>query len=159
MTFRIAKKADLGEILAVQRSAFKDLYEKYHDDETSPYTETIDKIQSRFQADNYFYYVLTGNVGEIVGYVGIQTLPDDVVRIGILGVNREAQAGGVGSSMLNSVQNLFLNTRIFELDTILEESRLVAFYENRGFERFGDLIVLHEGMTLVKMRYVVPNRR
>lgn len=153
MKFRIADQKDLDEIITVQKSAFKRLYEKYHDDETSPYTETITTITRRFETDDYAYYVLVDNFGVIVGYVGVQKMDSTHFRIGILGVEQSVQGKGYGAIILSNMKNLFRNDYYLELDTILEENRLVAFYENNGFQPFGELMTLQRGMTLVKMRY------
>ena len=50
---------DLQTIWEMQVEAFSQLYEKYHDTETSPATEKIDKIIWRFnQPETTYYFIM-----------------------------------------------------------------------------------------------------
>ena len=50
---------DLQMIWKMQVEAFSELYEKYHDTETSPATEEIDKIIWRFnQPETTYYFIM-----------------------------------------------------------------------------------------------------
>ena len=50
---------DAKHLWEMQVEAFMDLYHKYQDTETSPATETIDKIIMRLEQPFTYYYSLT----------------------------------------------------------------------------------------------------
>ena len=57
---------DLQMIWKMQVEAFSELYEKYHDTETSPATEKIDKIIWRFnQPETTYYFILADGEKEL----------------------------------------------------------------------------------------------
>ena len=56
-----SKYEDLDTILQMQTEAFAELYEKYHDTETSPATEEYKDIIFRFNQPETTYYFITSN--------------------------------------------------------------------------------------------------
>ena len=70
---------DLQTIWKMQVEAFSELYEKYHDTETSPATEKIDKIIWRFNQPETTYYFITAD-GEKDGVIRVIDCKDGVTR-------------------------------------------------------------------------------
>ena len=70
---------DLATILQMQKEAFAELYEKYHDTETSPATEEYKDILFRFNQPETTYYFITAN-DEKVGVIRIVDHKDGVTR-------------------------------------------------------------------------------
>ena len=70
---------DLQMIWKMQVEAFSELYEKYHDTETSPATEEIDKIIWRFNQPETTYYFIMAD-GEKVGVIRVIDCKDDKTR-------------------------------------------------------------------------------
>lgn|GEM_PF-472724 len=156
MIFKLAGSTDLDIILSIQKRAFQNLYHKYMDEDTSPYTESIDLIRFRFNQDNYQYFLLLSKDREYIGFVGIQQiLQSSVIRIAILAIDEKFQNNGYGSTIVKKIKEMFPNAIAFELDTIWEEKNLVHFYEKNGFKQFGGLRKIQEKMNLVSMRDLV----
>ncbi len=66
-------RADISnakEIWQMQKECFAPLYEKYHDTDTSPATEALDKVQNRLKQDFTYYYFIVAD-GKKVGAVRI----------------------------------------------------------------------------------------
>lgn len=61
---------DAHKLWNMQVEAFRDLYQKYQDTETSPATENIDKIITRLRQPFSYYYYIQEN-GETIGAVRV----------------------------------------------------------------------------------------
>jgi GNAT superfamily N-acetyltransferase len=96
VTLQKAGIADAEEIWRMQKKAFWPLYEKYHDDETSPATETPDRVRKRIaQPETDYYFILLDR--EKAGAIRALRLPEGHMRVSPVFVLPEYQGRGVGN--------------------------------------------------------------
>lgn len=151
--------------------AFLPLYEKYHDDETTPVNEKIDKVIYQLTHSNSEYYLIRSGE-EKVGAIRVarnikqnrdsgncdnnrnheQGEPEyvqDVLFISPLFILPEYQNRGIGQTAIRKVFDLYPNAVTWRLDTIKQEKGNCHLYEKCGFVRTGGEHIVNENMTLV----------
>jgi GNAT superfamily N-acetyltransferase len=89
----------------------------------------------------------------MVGYIGVQSLDDASIRIGILGVDPDFQNQKIGTKIISAIKEIFKSVSKIELDTIQEETSLVNFYLHNGFQLTDQTEEIKDGMHLVRMEY------
>lgn len=142
--------SDLDVIEAIQRQAFKALYDKYQD-QYNPYLEARERIEEKFARPTCRFYVIS--VGEqIVGFLRVQT-DEEVTKafLGGLAILPEHQRKGYGSQAISELEKLYPTVTSWTLYTVLQEKYLVFFYERQGY-RIVDQHQEQEGMDMVFMR-------
>lgn len=145
----LAAVDDAELIHRMKYEAFMPLYEKYHDDETTPVNETIDSIISKLNNPDSQYYLIRWQ-GENVGAVRVaRRLKKDVLFISPLFILPEYQNRGIGQAVIRQVFDLYPDAVTWRLDTIKQEEGNCHLYEKCGFVRIGDEHVINESMTLV----------
>lgn len=145
----LAAVDDAELIHRMKYEAFMPLYEKYHDDETTPVNETIDSIIIKLNNPDSQYYLIRWR-GENVGAVRVaRRLKKDVLFISPLFILPEYQNRGIGQAVIRQVIDLYPDAVTWRLDTIKQEEGNCHLYEKCGFVRIGDEHVINESMTLV----------
>lgn len=145
----LATVDDAELIHRMKREAFMPLYEKYHDDETTPVNETIDSIIGKLNNPDSQYYLIRWR-RENAGAVRIaRRLKKDVLFISPLFILPEYQNRGIGQAVIRQVFNLYPDAVAWRLDTIKQEKGNCHLYEKCGFVRVGDEHVINESMILV----------
>ena len=64
------KKSDIDTVFEIQRAAYKPLYEKYNDDDTSPYKESKETILRKYMREGTIGYLFIAE-GVAVGAVRV----------------------------------------------------------------------------------------
>lgn len=145
----LATVDDAELIHRMKREAFLPLYEKYHDDETTPVNETIESIIGKLNNPDSQYYLIRWR-GENAGAVRIaRRLKKDVLFISPLFILPEYQNRGIGQAVIRQVIDLYPDVVTWRLDTIKQEEGNCHLYEKCGFVRVGDEHIINESMTLV----------
>ena len=79
--------------------------------------------------------------GELVGCVQVTDLGDDLAYLGMLTVDPERQAGGLGRELLEAgeawARDRF-GARAMEMTVIARRRELIAWYERRGYALTGE---------------------
>lgn len=137
----------------LQIEAFMPLYEKYHDDETTPAKETLERIVEKIAEPNSDFYIIRFE-GDAVG--GIRVCPHkkkenlrNVNWISPLFVIPLFQNRGIAQRTIRKVFELYPETITWRLATIKQESGNCHLYEKCGFVRVGDEHIVNEQMTLI----------
>ncbi len=147
-----ATAQDLYELHSLQVEAFKPLYDKYHDDDTSPARESINRTLWKINKcpNSYFYYVT--NKEETVGAIRVvrdrNSSDDSIMHISPLFIRPEFQGRGYGGAAIEAVIMLWDKTLIWRLATIKEEEGNCRFYEKYGFVHSGKEERVNDYMTL-----------
>ena len=147
----LATVDDAELIHQMQYEAFLPLYEKYHDDETSPVKEKIDKVIYKLTHTNSEYYLIQlgdKNVGAIRVARKLKNNMD-VLFISPLFVLPEYQNRGIGQTAIRKVFDLYPDDVTWRLDTIKQEKGNCHLYEKCGFVRVGNDHIVNENMTLI----------
>ena len=142
-----AQSSDLSRIHAIQISAFSGLLRKYRDYDTNPGAENVDAIVHRFDLSVTTYYFICLDGQEI----GMLRVCDhgSRCRISPICILPEFQGQGVGRQAILLAEKAHSDASCWELDTILQENSLCAFYESIGYRDTGKRKHLQDGMDLI----------
>lgn len=128
---------------------FQPFLERYEDYDTSPAAEPLEKTVRRLEDPATDYYlVLEGE--EPIG--GVRTVAiEQGRRVSPIFILPERQGHGVGSRVIELLEERYPEAQRWTLDTIRQETGLVRFYEGLGYRRTGEEIVINEKMTLIDL--------
>lgn len=154
----LATRDDAELIHKMKYEAFLPLYEKYHDDETSPAKEDVEKVIRQLQEDTTDYYLINYQ-GNNVGAVRICKKPDQMIYISPLFILPEYQNKGIGFVVIQLLFSKYSQAVTWRLDTILQEKGNCHLYEKCGFIRRGKEKVINDKMTLVDYEKTVVTVR
>lgn len=147
-------KADRREAALIHRlqcESFMPMYERYHDDDTSPAKESVEGIAAKLESDDTDFYIISYE-NEPVG--GVRVVREGVTgglescRISPIFILPQYQDKGIGSGVMEMLFERYSVQR-WHLSTILQERRDCHFYEKHGFVRSGGEVCLKDGITLV----------
>ena len=148
VTLRRATMDDAQLLWDMQRAAFRALYERYRDEETSPYTEPLEKTRARLAQPVTHYYVILAD-GQPVGGLRIRDFgPGKDKILGPLYVLPERRGEGIAQRAIRLAEDIHGGTGWF-LDTIEQEKGNCHLYEKLGYRRTGGSHAVNERMTLV----------
>ena len=140
----------------MQVSAFTELLEKYRDVDTNPASESLEKIQNKFnQSFTDYYFIMLDETK--IGVVRVVRLSDTICRISPMFILPEYQNNGYAQLALSAVEKLYPNADEWQLDTIKEESKLCHLYEKCGYIPTGKEEVIKDGMTIAYYSKKVQN--
>ena len=140
---------DAEKLWKMQVKAFQNLYEKYQDTETSPATESMDKILMRLkQPFTYYYFIEADNT--TVGAIRVVDRHEagKTKRISPDFVMQEYRNKGLAQKAMILAEEIH-GCSHWELDTILQEKGNCYLYEKMGYHRTGRTEVINDKMTLV----------
>ena len=140
---------EANDLWEMQVRAFLDLYEKYQDTETSPATESVEKILIRLkQPFTYYYYITVDNLK--VGAIRVVDKSEEgkAKRISPIFIMPEYRNKGYAQKAIQLAEEIhgFSN---WELDTILQEKGNCYLYEKMGYYKTGKTEEINENLTLV----------
>ena len=151
----LATEKDAELLHRLQVEAFMPLYEKYHDDETSPAKESLDTVRWKITdwPRSDFYIIELEN--ELVGGIRVRNhnggnIEEGVRWISPIFVIPAFQGKGIAQKVIQKVFDMYPDTITWRLETIKQEPGNCHLYEKCGFVRYGDEDVVNEKMTLVK---------
>ncbi len=144
MSIERATIDDAQEILALQKLAYQSEAEIYNDFTITPLHQNLDDIKAEF-ADQCFLKFCADNriVGSVRAYV-----QEGTCFIGKLIVHPEYQNRGIGSKLLQEIENHFDHVERYELVTGHKSRKNLHLYKKNGYRIFrrqevtDDLIVV-----------------
>lgn len=154
VTLLLATGEDAQLLHKMKYEAFLPLYEKYHDDETTPVKESADKLVCQIENEHTDYYIICFR-GKKVGGIRVADklrrteYVEGVRYISPFFILPQYQNLGIGYTVLQKVFALYKDTVTWKLDTIQQETGNCHLYEKCGFVRVGEEHVVNEYMTLV----------
>ena len=132
MEIRLARKADLPEILALQKIAYKQEAEIYNDYSIPPLTQTLSELEEDFKKK----VILIAEIdGVIVGSVRAEA-KKGTCFIGRLIVSPDFQNQGIGIRLLTEVEKKFKGCIRYELFTGAESKKNLYLYQKSGYRIF-----------------------
>ena len=139
---------DAEELWKMQVTAFAELLEKYHDYDTNPAAETIERVQIRLaQPSTYYYFIISQK--RKVGAVRVVDMKDGSrKRISPIFIMKEFRGHGLAQEAIKAVEEIH-GSKHWQLDTILQEKGNCYLYEKMGYRRTGRTEVINERMTIV----------
>lgn len=116
----LATEKDAELLHQMKYEAFLPLYEKYHDDETSPVKESMEKAIKCIQMKNSDYHLIKlGN--EFVGGVRIVEKQEGVFSISPMFILPEYQNRGIGYAAIQKVLALYPKAITWRLDSLIKK--------------------------------------
>jgi ribosomal protein S18 acetylase RimI-like enzyme len=137
---------DAQEILTLQKLAYTSEAEIYDDFTIQPLHQNLDEIKAEF-ADQHFLKVC--EKGRIVGSVRAY-VKEETCFIGKLIVHPEYQNQGIGTKLLQEIENVFDYVTRYELFTGHKSQKNLSLYEKNGYRIFRRQQVTNN-LTLVFM--------
>jgi len=132
MSIEQAAIEDAQEILALQKLTYVSEAEIYNDFSIPPLHQTLDEIKAEF-ADQCFLKFCSDSriVGSVRAYV-----KEGTCFIGKLIVHPECQNQGIGTKLLQDIENTFNHVTRYELFTGHKSRKNLHLYENNGYKIF-----------------------
>jgi len=125
----LASATDAQEILDLQKIAYQSEAALYNDYSIPPLTQSLDQIQKDFQQQIVFKASLKGRIiGSVRGY-----LENGTCHIGRLIVHPEFQNQGIGTSLMNKIEQHMSKAKRFELFTGERSVRNLYLYHKLGY--------------------------
>lgn len=143
-----AVHSDAKALLAMQKTAFGPLLEKYEDYETSPAMETIARAQARIAIASGGFYKIVSD-GEWAGAMCIQQGKEEAYWIGPIFVHPDFQGKGIAQRAMAEAEKLFPEASAWKLATLLEEKGNCYLYEKVGYVRTDRREPINDKATLV----------
>lgn len=143
---------DAETLWKMQVDAFMGLYNKYQDTETSPATESIDKIKMRLEQPFTYYYYIQDN-GINVGAIRVVDKKEEntAKRISPIFIMPEYRNRKYAQAAICTAEEIH-GSNNWELDTILQEKGNCYLYEKMGYHQTGKTEGINERLTLVFYR-------
>lgn len=136
---------DAPAVLALQKAAYRSEAEIYGDHTIPPLTQTLEEIEIDFENQ----LVLKASIeGTIVGSVRA-TLRRGTCYIGRLVVHPDFENRGIGTELMEEIEERSGDSERFELFTGHRSVRNLRFYKRRGYRAFrsesvsGDLTLVY----------------
>lgn len=144
--------SDLEEILALQKLAYLSEAEICNDFSIPPFLQTIEDIKSEYA---YKTFLKAVDSGKIIGSVRAN-LQDGTCYIGKLIVHPDYQNRGIGTALMNSIENCFKGCKRYELFTGKKSVKNIYLYNKLGYRIFKEEKI-SEKLTLVSLEKIVAN--
>ena len=146
MAIKRALKTDLPDILLLQRLAFQEIADRYNDQKISPLVQTQSEILQEFTKRTFLKAIFEG---KIIGSVRAHQ-EGDTCYVGRLIVHPHYQNQGIGTILMDEIENLFLNVKRFEIFTGERDNKNIYLYQKRGYNTFKSENI-NEKLTLLFM--------
>lgn len=144
--------SDLEEILALQKLAYLSEAEICNDFSIPPLLQTIEDIKSEYA---YKTFLKAVDSGKIIGSVRAN-LQDGTCYIGKLIVHPDYQNRGIGTALMNSIENCFKGCKRYELFTGKKSVKNIYLYNKLGYRIFKEEKI-SEKLTFVYLEKIVFN--
>ena len=144
MTITKAEKADLQQILDLQYLAYQSEAKLLNDFTIPPLKQTYAEVEQEF-AKGIFLKAVDKN-GKIIGSVRAWK-EGDTAYIGKLIVQPEMQSQGIGTKLVEAIEQEFSCTR-YEIFTSTKSVRTIRLYEHLGYTKFREQKI-SDKLTLV----------
>lgn len=129
---------DCDQIRDIMAKVFQDEKEKWFKDGESPFIPGYHSIEMQKYHiwDNRYYKIVFGN--DIVGVILISYTGREHARIDRLYILPEYQGMGIGSDVLQLIEESYPEVNEWTLDTIQQSPRNHHFYEKNGYKLVGE---------------------
>lgn len=129
MTISRATKADLPLILQIQQDAFQLEADQYGDCNIPPLTQTIADLEADLVRK---VFLKATESGQVVGSVRAYE-QEGVVHVEKLSVAPKCQRHGIGTQLLQAVENAFPHSTQFQLFTGHQSEGNIRLYQKQGY--------------------------
>lgn len=114
MIIKRADAQDMEEILRLQKKAYISEAELYDDFTIPPLIQTLDEIKEEYKTNVFIKYV---DKNQIIGSVRGLMIDSKTCYIGRLIVHPDYQNQGIGTRLMNKIEEIFNESERYELIT------------------------------------------
>ena len=114
----------------------------------SPGNESIGQLIKKYNQNFTTYWIIKDKKG-IIGGVRVISGKDENYRISPIFVLPSEQGKGVAQETFRLLEEHYINSKRWILDTILEERGNCYLYEKLGYKKTGKLEKIKDEMTIV----------
>ncbi|OGP72868.1 MAG: GNAT family N-acetyltransferase [Deltaproteobacteria bacterium RBG_16_49_23] len=144
MKIERARVDDAEEILSLQKAAYQSEAEIYNDFTIPPLIQTLEGIRKDFENQIFLKAVIDGKiVGSVRAFI-----KEGTCYVGRLIVNPGFQNQGIGTQLMNRIEETFKEAERFELFTGHRSERNLYLYQKLGYQPFKK-IKGNEKLTIV----------
>lgn len=152
MIIKRAEISDMEEILQIQKLAYKSEAEIYNDFSIPPLVQTLAEIEDEFKNQVFLKAVtnqrfvmprkMHSNFSKavqnkkIIGSVRAVEIDSKTCYIGRLIVHPDFQNQGIGTRLMNEIENIFNDCERFELFTGYTSKKNLRLYGKLGYKKF-----------------------
>lgn len=154
MTLMLKKstQSEAPILLEIQQQAFEADLRMYEDITSSPVNEPLDRLQYKIQ--HYEHFTIWHNT-EIIGGIDIRKLPNNHYRLNRIFIADAYQNNGLGTQIMQLIENAFPDARSWTLDTPHLNTRNHHFYEKLGYAKIGEHKI-SDKLTLFDYEKIMP---
>jgi GNAT superfamily N-acetyltransferase len=135
---------DAEEILSLQKLAYQSEAEIYDDFTIPPLTQTLEEIKKDFESQIFLKAVTGGkNIGSVRAF-----MKEGTCYVGRLIVHPDFQNQGIGTQLMNRIEEVFKGAQRFEIFTGHKSERNLYLYEKLGYKRF-KTVTASEKLTII----------
>ncbi|MDH5106221.1 GNAT family N-acetyltransferase [Lentilactobacillus diolivorans] len=151
--FEKATVDQVPTIVKMYQASFAELYHRYHDDATSPYKESAESITQKLQHSNSSYYFIISDKLKVGLIRVVTTVAKKEATISPLLVLPKFQGQKIAQRALQQIELQYPTVKIWYIDTIKQEPKLVHLYLKCGYKLIPDKIqTIKNGMDIVFFR-------
>lgn len=147
------QKELIDAVFDIQQKAYKSLFDKYHDTNTSPYLESKKDVLEKYTRPGTYGYVFLEE-GIPVGAVRI-IVRGDICKVSALAVLPEYQNRGIAQAALKEIESIHSGCKCWILDTIFQEKGNCHLYEKLGYIRIGEPQAVNDDLTLINYKKAI----
>lgn len=133
MIIKRADAQDMEEILRLQKKAYISEAELYDDFTIPPLIQTLDEIKEEYKTNVFIKYV---DKNQIIGSVRGLMIDSKTCYIGRLIVHPDYQNQGIGTRLMNKIEEIFNESERYELITGHISKKNLHIYQKRGYKIF-----------------------
>ncbi len=132
MEIQRATVSDAGEILALQKLAYRSEAEIYNDFSIPPLVQTLESIEKDFEGQFFLKAVIDEKIiGSVRAYA-----KEGTCYIGKLIVHPDFQNRGIGTKLMSEIEKAFNTCKRFELFTGDKSERNLYLYQKLDYKIF-----------------------
>ncbi|MGV3465444.1 MAG: GNAT family N-acetyltransferase [Heyndrickxia sp.] len=148
MNIKIARTNinEAPQLYTIQKHAFGSDLKRYKDFTTNPAVETMNSFLQRI-IFSYHYTIFIHD--EIAGSIDIRRISEDHFALNQLCLHPSLQNQGYGTKIMNMIEEMLPNVKIWSLKTQKDNKRNRHFYEKAGYTLTGEQRINHL-LTLVE---------
>lgn len=151
MEIEQANLGDANEILALQKLAYQSEAQIYNNFNIEPLTQTLDALKEEFRTKVFLKAV---HEGKIVGS-GRAWEKGGTCYIDRLVVHPDQQGKGLGTRLMDALEDRFASARRYEIFTGYRSQRNIALYERRGYRMY-KIEQAAEDLAYIHMEKLLP---
>lgn len=139
-------------LLDIQREAFKEDLEIYQDYETSPATESKERLLRKV-TNSFHYTVFMDNI--IIGGIEVRRLSETQFYLNRVYLIPDYQNHGIGFKLMEFVENEFPEALEWTLSTPYLNYRNQYFYEKFGYKKIGEQKITEKLILFDYIKHII----